>query len=144
MEILERRACITGIGQSEVGRRLGRDPLELSLDACLDAIRDAVPNSIMVGDSTQLIYAGNLYYLANADAKKMFEAKPEKYHVAYDGYCATAMAMGRKLESDPTLFAVEGGVTYRFSSADAKKMFDEAPADYIKKADTQWASLSKK
>ena len=41
MEILERRACITGIGQSDVGRRLGRDPLELTLDACLAAIADA-------------------------------------------------------------------------------------------------------
>ncbi len=41
MEFLERRACITGIGQSEVGRRLGRDPLALTLDACLAAIADA-------------------------------------------------------------------------------------------------------
>jgi acetyl-CoA acetyltransferase len=41
MEILERRAAITGIGQSDVGRRLGRDPLELTLDACLAAIADA-------------------------------------------------------------------------------------------------------
>ncbi len=41
MEILERRACITGIGQSDVGRRLFRDPLELTLDACLAAIEDA-------------------------------------------------------------------------------------------------------
>ncbi|MDP7572663.1 MAG: thiolase family protein, partial [Myxococcota bacterium] len=40
-EILERRACVTGIGQSDVGRRLGRDPLELTLDACLAAIEDA-------------------------------------------------------------------------------------------------------
>jgi len=40
-EALERRACITGIGQSEVGRRLGRDPLALTLDACLAAIADA-------------------------------------------------------------------------------------------------------
>jgi acetyl-CoA acetyltransferase len=40
-EILERRAAITGIGQSEVGRRLGRDPLALTLDACLAAIEDA-------------------------------------------------------------------------------------------------------
>jgi acetyl-CoA acetyltransferase len=40
-EILERRAAITGIGQSEVGRRLGRDPLDLTLDACLAAIEDA-------------------------------------------------------------------------------------------------------
>lgn len=40
-EILERRACISGIGQSEIGRRLYRDPLELTLDACLAAVEDA-------------------------------------------------------------------------------------------------------
>jgi len=38
---LRRKAAITGIGQSEVGRRLMRDPLDLTLDACLAAIEDA-------------------------------------------------------------------------------------------------------
>lgn len=37
----ERDAVISGIGQSDVGRRLHRDPLDLTLDACLDAIADA-------------------------------------------------------------------------------------------------------
>ena len=37
----ERRALISGAGQSEIGRRLHRDPLELTLDACLAAIADA-------------------------------------------------------------------------------------------------------
>jgi len=37
----ERQAAITGIGQSQVGRRLNRDPLALTLDACLEAISDA-------------------------------------------------------------------------------------------------------
>ena len=41
MEALEKRAAISGIGQSDVGRRLGRDPLELTLDACCAAIADA-------------------------------------------------------------------------------------------------------
>jgi acetyl-CoA acetyltransferase len=40
-EIIERRTCISGVGQSDIGRRLGRDPLELTLDACLAAIEDA-------------------------------------------------------------------------------------------------------
>ena len=40
-ERFERHACITGIGQSDVGRRLHRDPLALTLDACLAAIADA-------------------------------------------------------------------------------------------------------
>jgi len=40
-EIGERKAAVTGIGQSRVGRRLGLDPLALTLDACLAAIEDA-------------------------------------------------------------------------------------------------------
>ncbi|MGI8663340.1 MAG: thiolase family protein [Acidimicrobiales bacterium] len=36
-----RSAVISGVGQSEVGRRLFRDPLDLTLDACLEAIDDA-------------------------------------------------------------------------------------------------------
>jgi acetyl-CoA acetyltransferase len=40
-EILERRAAITGLGQSAIGRRLHRDPLGLTIDACLAAIDDA-------------------------------------------------------------------------------------------------------
>ncbi|MCH6562606.1 MAG: thiolase family protein [Myxococcales bacterium] len=57
-EILERRAAITGIGQSEIGRRLGRDPLELTLDSCLAAIEDAgLTRADIDGIST---YPGNL------------------------------------------------------------------------------------
>jgi acetyl-CoA acetyltransferase len=40
-KIIERRTCISGVGQSDIGRRLGRDPMELTLDACLAAIEDA-------------------------------------------------------------------------------------------------------
>ena len=39
-QIIERRSVISGAGQSDVGRRLFRDPLELTLDACLAAIDD--------------------------------------------------------------------------------------------------------
>lgn len=37
----EDSCAITGLGQSDVGRRLGRDPLGLTVDACLAAIDDA-------------------------------------------------------------------------------------------------------
>src|SRR5215470_5062530 len=40
-EIIERRVCISGVGQSDIGRRLFRDPLELTLDGCLAAIEHA-------------------------------------------------------------------------------------------------------
>jgi acetyl-CoA acetyltransferase len=38
---LDGRAVITGVGQSEVGRRLGRSGLDLTVEACLRAIGDA-------------------------------------------------------------------------------------------------------
>jgi acetyl-CoA acetyltransferase len=41
MSAAERRAVISGIGQSDVGRRLGRNELDLTLDAALAAIADA-------------------------------------------------------------------------------------------------------
>jgi len=41
MTDFERRSVISGIGQSEVGRRLGRSGLDLTLDAALEAIADA-------------------------------------------------------------------------------------------------------
>jgi acetyl-CoA acetyltransferase len=41
VELLERRAVVSGIGQSDVGRRLGRGDLDLTIDACLAAIADA-------------------------------------------------------------------------------------------------------
>jgi acetyl-CoA acetyltransferase len=40
-ELLERRSVISGIGQSAVGRRLGRSELDLTLEACLEAVADA-------------------------------------------------------------------------------------------------------
>jgi acetyl-CoA acetyltransferase len=41
MTDIEQRAIISGIGQSDVGRRLGRDELDLTIDASLAAIADA-------------------------------------------------------------------------------------------------------
>ncbi len=41
MSAAEQRAVISGIGQSEIGRRLGRDELDLTIEASLAAIADA-------------------------------------------------------------------------------------------------------
>jgi len=54
----ERRAVISGAGQSDIGRRLYRDPLDLTLDGCLAAIEDAgLTTADIDGIST---YPGNM------------------------------------------------------------------------------------
>ncbi len=88
-------------------------------------------------------YEGKTYYLANAKAKKMFDAEPEKYLPKYDGYCATAVSMGKLMESDPQLFSVYNGTTYLFSNKMAKETFDKNPEMTIKNADKNFAALTK-
>ena len=100
-------------------------------------------NKAVKGDpNISLDHEGNHYLFANEKAKAMFEADPTKYQVAYDGHCTTAMSMGKTMAGDPTLFTTEGGATYLFSSADARKMFDADKSGVVNKADTQWAALN--
>jgi acetyl-CoA acetyltransferase len=58
VEIAERRAVISGVGQSQIGRRIYRDPLELTVEAVLRAIEDAgLDRSDIDGIAT---YPGNM------------------------------------------------------------------------------------
>jgi acetyl-CoA acetyltransferase len=58
VEIAERRAVISGVGQSQIGRRIYRDPLELTVEATLRAIEDAgLDRSDIDGIAT---YPGNM------------------------------------------------------------------------------------
>ncbi len=88
-------------------------------------------------------YEGGTYFFINKDAKAMFDKEPKKFVTAiqYDTWCATALAMGKKLATDPKLFSIVGGKVYLFSSAKAKEMFDKDSANMIKKADETWSKV---
>ncbi|MBL9018464.1 MAG: carboxymuconolactone decarboxylase family protein [Myxococcales bacterium] len=60
---------------------------------------------------------------------------------AYTGQCAVAISMGERVPSDATSVTRHDGRTFRFSSPEAKAMFDAAPATYITKADANWPRL---
>ncbi len=85
---------------------------------------------------------GLVYLFSSREAKKMFDADPGQYRVAYHGWCATGVAMGKKITSDPQLFTVHKGVTYLFSSAEAKAAFDKSPDMTIAKAEENWPKLN--
>ncbi len=88
-------------------------------------------------------HMNHTYWFVSADAKKLFDENPAKYSIAYEGYCATAVAEGMKVTSDPTQFTVRDGVSYLFYNADAKKMFDDAPAKIKGEADANWPKVSR-
>lgn len=115
--------------------------VEVQLDGYCPAAYLVMEKSVKGDSKYSSTYEGEIYYLANADAKKMFDAEPEKYLPKYDGYCATAVAMDNLMESDPQLFSVYDGATYLFSSQMAKESFDKDPQMTIKNANKNFESL---
>lgn len=87
---------------------------------------------------------GKAYYFENAAAKAKFEKDSDKYTagIQYDGWCATGLAMmGKNIASDPTIFSVDSGKVYFFSSPEAKKMFDKDVKKIATDADAAWAKI---
>lgn len=86
-------------------------------------------------------YQGSVYYLADSEAKKQFDADPGKFLPQFGGLCTVALggSYGNRLPSDPTVFRVINGKLYLFSQERAVKSFDLKPAEYIAKADELFA-----
>ncbi|KPK35664.1 MAG: hypothetical protein AMJ66_00570 [Betaproteobacteria bacterium SG8_40] len=60
----------------------------------------------------------------------------------YDNLCVTGLSMGKEVETDCSVNVEMDGVTYCFSSAKAKAVFDKDPEGTIAKADKTFEKLS--
>lgn len=59
-------------------------------------------------------FAGATYYFADAKDRDAFLAEPDKYLPAYGGWCATAMALGKKVEINPDNYKITNGRLFLF------------------------------
>ncbi|HEX8914622.1 MAG TPA: YHS domain-containing (seleno)protein [Humisphaera sp.] len=89
-------------------------------------------------------YNGAVYHFANEHNLRLFRENPAKYAPAYGGWCATAMAEGRKVEIDPGNFRITNGRLFLFY----KGLFQDAQTDWAKDepnktaaADASWKKL---
>ena len=92
----------------------------------------------------QAEHKGKVYYFVSAETRDSFKKTPEKFLPAYDGYCGFGMSLGKKFESDPTVFTVVGDKYYLNKDADIGKKFSADSANLIKKADAQWKTMTMK
>ena len=86
-------------------------------------------------------FNGMTYWFVNEEAQSAFVSNPGKYKVAYRGWCATALAQGQKVTSDPTIFRVYAGTVYLFVNEEAATAFEANPAEMVEKADQAWVGL---
>jgi YHS domain-containing protein len=98
------------------------------------------------GDSKiTAVVDGVTYRFVNEDHKKTFAADPYKYAPAYGGWCATAMAEGKKVEIDPKNFRISGGrlfLFYKSLLSNARNDWDKDEKNMMARADAAWKKIS--
>lgn len=90
-------------------------------------------------------YRGITYHFADRENRRLFITDPERYVPTYGGWCATAMAEGRKVEIDPANFKVTGGRLFLFYKGwlgDARKQWNANEAELMRRADRHWNNVT--
>ncbi len=90
-------------------------------------------------------YRGATYWFATAKNKDLFASAPAAFEPAYGGWCAFAMADGKKVEIDPKSYLISDGRLYLFY----KDFFTDTRSKWVKKemelnprADAAWKKIS--
>ncbi|MBY8978342.1 YHS domain-containing protein [Rhodobacteraceae bacterium NNCM2] len=86
-------------------------------------------------------HEGQAWLFTSEDNAAVFRKNPELYAPAYGGFCALAMAFGKKLPGDPDAWAVVDGRLYLNVNLQAQETWQEDPAGFIADADAKWPEL---
>ena len=81
------------------------------------------------------------YRFTSAAQKDAFLAAPDGFEAGYGGYCAWAMAQGKKVEVDPKSFVVENGELLLFYNNAKRDEWKANAADLRARADREWRKL---
>lgn len=90
-------------------------------------------------------YRGVAYRFESEQNRRKFADNPEKFVPAYGGWCATAMAEGRKVEVDPENFKVTDGRLFLFYKGwlgDARKDWNKDEKTLTVRANEQWRKIA--
>ena len=85
---------------------------------------------------------GVTYLFANEANKAAFEANPEKYLPAYNGFCAFGVSLGKKFNTNPEVYEIVDGTLYLNLDKDIQGKWAADVQGNIAKADANWAKLN--
>ncbi len=87
-------------------------------------------------------HEGATYRFSSAENLEAFQADPAKYAPQHGGYCRMGVALGKKLDGDPTLFRVDNGKLSVYSYPAALKGFSGDVEGNGAKADANWSEIA--
>ncbi len=91
------------------------------------------------------IFRGVSYWFETEASRGKFAKSPDKFAPAYGGWCATAMAEGRKVEIDPTNYKLTNGRLFLFYKGwlgNALNDWNKDEPKLTRDADGSWKKLA--
>lgn len=89
-------------------------------------------------------HGGATYRFATEEHRDLFLEKPESFAPDFGGWCAYAMADGKKVEVDPKRFEIHDGrlfLFYRDWFTDTLKPWQEQRGELLPRADQAWGEF---
>ncbi len=87
-------------------------------------------------------YQGATWHFSSAENLEMFNADPAKFAPAYGGWCSAGASKGKKVPTQPDLFAIVDGQLYLNSSPAAHDdLFLADTENVIRKGEGNWKQI---
>jgi len=110
-----------------------------------DTVALSTINAVAEGDAAHTVVdEGVAYYFASAESARRFSADPSKYKPQYGGFCAFAVALGKKLDGDPHYADIVDGKLYLFVNAEIFEKYKKDSKNILAKAEKTWPSIQHK
>jgi YHS domain-containing protein len=88
------------------------------------------------------MYQGATWQFASSENLELFKADPAKYAPAHGGWCSAGASKGKKVPTQPDLWAVVDGQLYLNSSPKAHNdLFLANTAEVIRKGEANWKTI---
>lgn len=108
----------------------------------IDPVALSTLNAVAEGDATWTVtHDGVAYYFASQASAQRFKTKPEGYLPQYGGFCAFAVAKGKKFDGDPMFADIVDGKLYLFVNGAIFQQYLADKENILRKAEETWPSI---
>lgn len=108
----------------------------------VDAVALSSLGAVAEGDAAFTVtHDGNAYYFASRESAERFAEDPKRYLPQYGGYCAFAVALGKKFDGDPMYADIVDGKLYLFVNDTIYRKYLSNKHETLSKADTMWSRI---
>lgn len=111
----------------------------------VDAVALTRHHDVAEGSARHTVVTDDVaYYFTSAQSAKQFEDDPGRYLPQYGGFCAYAVAVGKKFDGDPRYADIVDGKLYLFVSEEIFVKYKQDRKNILSKAEATWPSIQHK